>query len=120
VLAEYANTQSNQFRNILVYLGTSEPLNYTFNGIKTWVNKLKTYMQEHYSTGVLDAQGQDVGHRIVVVAGHGYVDSVANVVVDLASFVAAKLHAQKVYNGPINMELDGITLLESISLEQAN
>jgi len=120
VLAEYANTQSNQFRNILVYMGTSEPLNYTFSGIKAWVNKIRTYMSEKFSTGVLDTQGQDVGHRLVVVAGHGYVNSVSNVTVDLASYVAAQLHANKVYNGPINMELTGVTLLESITLEQAN
>lgn len=120
VLAEYANTQSNQFRNVLVYLGTSEPANYTFSGIKAWVNRLRNYMDTNYKNGVLDQQGQDVGHRIVVVAGHGYVNDVSNVTVDLASFVAAKLHANKVYNGPINMALDGITLLENITLEQAN
>jgi len=54
VLAEYANTQSNQFRNVLVYLGTSEPANYTFSGIKAWVNRLRNYMDTNYKNGVLD------------------------------------------------------------------
>jgi energy-converting hydrogenase Eha subunit B len=73
-----------------------------------------------FENGIVSSGGADVGHRLVIVAGHGIVENVSNVKVDLASYVGAYLHANKVYTGPINLELTGVTLLESLSLKQVN
>ena len=101
-------------------MGVKKPVNYTFSGIKSWVNDLESYVDSNLANGILDDNGNDIGHRVVVIAGHGYVSSISNTVVDLSTYVLAHLIANKIYNGPINYELNGVTLLETISLEQAN
>ncbi len=121
VLAKFAEKQSNQFKNVLAFIGTKEPASYTFSGIKAWVDNLENLMKNgDFKNGILDDTGNDLGHRLVVVAGHGTVNNVSSDVVDLASFVAAYIHKSNIYTGPINFALDGVTLLESITLEQAN
>lgn len=118
LVARFADTQSNQFRNVLAFVGTAEPTSYTFSGIKTWVNNLESVMT---TIGTIkNASGSDIGHRVVIVAGHGTVNNVSASVVDLAPFVAAYIHKANIYTGPVNFALDGVTLLENLTLEQAN
>ena len=119
-IARFAHKQSTQYRNVLAFMGVKKPASYTFSGIKGWVNDLANYVSTHLKNGVLDESGNDIGHRVVVIAGHGYVNEISNIISDLASYVGAHLASAGIYNGPVNYALNGITLLENISLEQAN
>ena len=115
LLAQFANTQSTQFKSVLAYVGTSLPNSYTFSGVKQWVNKL---LDVTYHT---ESTFDSLGKYLVVVAGHGYVKGVSeSVVLDLAPYVAMYILANDVYTGPINLQLSNVTLLENITLEQAN
>jgi len=114
-LASFASTQSTQFKSVLAYVGAVMPKNYTFSGIKAWVDTLAN------TTCFSDTERTTLGKYTVVVAGHGYIPTVSDSqVLDLAPYVATKLLSEQVYTGPINLEMPEIQLVENISLDQAN
>ena len=114
LLGQFAQTQSTQFKSVLAYVGTVEPANYTYSALKAWVDKLAN------ASTLTSEDRAAFGRYVVVVAGHGTIPNVTDTVTDLALYVGTKLLKDKVYTGPINLQLPGVTLFENITLDQAN
>lgn len=117
-IAEFCDLTSTQFRASLGFVGTKAPNSYTFAATKKWAENLANVA--HYVDGVFDQNGNDIGRRVAVVAGHGYVDGITGLV-DLTPFVAGYIAYLNPTAGPTNVELPGtVTMVEKVSLEMAN